>query len=209
MESGKKLYGKDIFAPRNLPIIFSTMNNTAERFEEIFYATKDRLYWFSKKILKDDFLVQDCMQQCYMKFWENIEKLDTRYDVLPLLFTYARNICIDHLRRNARYVWMESLEPFAEQADQESNIESYIKAENTRFELQSMIGKLSPRRREVCTLIKLHGYSYKEVSEQLNISISTVEKHMHSASRSLSDDAVMKMIAGLVVAGLSGHPFIH
>ncbi|HEX7904780.1 MAG TPA: sigma-70 family RNA polymerase sigma factor [Chitinophagaceae bacterium] len=161
-------------------------------FEKIFYSTKDKLYGFAKKILKDDSKVQDCMQQCYMKLWERIDVIDTEKEVLPLLYTFTRNICIDHLRKNARDVLTESLEPFLNEKS-DNNIDAYIEAKDSRTELDELFKKLPPRRREVYTLVKLHGFSYRQVSEQLNISVSTVEKHVHEATKTLLENSVIKL----------------
>ncbi|MFX7567096.1 sigma factor, partial [Acinetobacter baumannii] len=75
----------------------------------MFYATKDKRFGFIKSILTDESKVRDCMQQCYLQLWERIDRIDTDQDVLPLLFTYSRNIAIDTLRKNAKYVWVDDV----------------------------------------------------------------------------------------------------
>lgn len=158
----------------------------AALFEKIFHETRDKLFGFLKKMLHDDARVQDCMQQCYLKLWESLDTIDTDKEVLPLLYTYSRNICIDHLRKNNRYVWMEDLSPFIERVSEEYNPQTYINQKETVVELEELLSEMPARRKQVFTLVKLSGFSYKETAQQLNISISTVEKHMHEAYKSLS-----------------------
>lgn len=178
-------------------------DNRVALFEEIFYATKDRVFGFAKKLLQDDFKVQDCMQQCYMKLWEVIDRIDTKQDVLPLLYTYTRNISIDYLRRNARYVWMEDLGMLTEKVNVENNIDARIRVREMDHEMSELFRQMPPRRRQIFTLIKLQGFSYREVSEHLNISISTVEKHMHEAHKSLSAEGLVKLLLWLcIIRGL-------
>ncbi len=171
----------------------------AALFEKIFYATKDRVFGFTKKILQDDSKVQDCMQQCYMKLWESLDRIDTEKEMLPLLYTYARNSCIDHLRKNARYVWMEDMGVLTEKMNVENDIEARLRREDTDTEISGLFRQMSSRRRQVFTLVKLNGFSYQEVSEQLNISISTVEKHMHAANKSLSQETTIKLLVCLFI----------
>src|ERR1700744_2433797 len=173
-------------------------------FEEVFRATTDRLYGFVKKILKDDAKVQDCMQQCYMKLWEAMDRLDTQKDLLPLLYTYARNTCIDQLRKNSRYLWVEDIGVLSEKLNVENEIEARIREKETDRQIEQIFRQMSPRRRQVYTLIKMDGLSYKEVSEYLNISISTVEKHMHEAAKSLPSEVIIKlMICYFISRGLN------
>ena len=171
-------------------------------FEEIFYATKDRLFGFTRKLLRDDSKVQDCMQHCYMKLWEGMDRIDTQKELLPLLYTYARNNCIDQLRKNARYLWLDDIGVLSEKLNVENEIEARIRSRDNDRQIEELFSHLSPRRRQVYTLIKIHGLNYREVSEHLNISISTVEKHMHEASKSLSGEVLVKLMVCLFITQL-------
>jgi RNA polymerase sigma-70 factor (ECF subfamily) len=168
-------------------------------FEEIFYDTRDRLFGFAKKLLQDESKVQDCMQQCYMKLWEVMDRIDTRKELLPLLYTYARNNCIDQLRRNSRYVWLDDLGVLSEKLNVENEVEADIRLKDADRQIAGLFHHMSPRRRQVFTLIKLNGLSYREVSEHLNISISTVEKHMHEASKSLTPETLIKVLVFICI----------
>jgi RNA polymerase sigma-70 factor (ECF subfamily) len=152
-------------------------------FEFIFNDTKDRLFGFLKKLLRDDDKVQDCMQQCYLKLWEVMDDIDTERNVLPLLYTYARNLGIDHLRKNARYLWLDDLAGFSNTFCYDDPAAAYLDRKDTEAALYEVLNQLPPRRREVFTLVKVEGCSYREAAERLQISLSTVEKHMHAAHR--------------------------
>jgi len=179
------------------------VSDHGEQFGKIFHATKDKVYSFAKKILQDDTKVQDCMQQCYMKLWESMDRIDTGKEMLPLLYTYARNSCIDNLRKNARYLWMEDMSTVTDKINVENDIEARLRKEDVDAELTGLFKNMPSRRRQVFTLIKLDGFSYKEVSEQLNISISTVEKHMHAASKSLPGDTAISLLIFLFFTQLA------
>lgn len=47
------------------------------------------------------------------------------------------------------------------------------------------IQQLTPRQKEIVNLLLLKGYSYKQIGENLNISIYTVRAHLHSAYKRL------------------------
>lgn len=191
--------GKPIFVSNYHYFTVENSNDQVIRFEEIFYATKDRLYSFVCGLVRDDSTVQDYLQQCYMKLWENWNSIDTHNEVLPLLFTYARNLVIDHLRKNARIVWMDSLEAFTGWESEDRHTEQILAQKETAKELQELLQLLPRRRREVFTLIKLRGLTYKETAEYLDIAVSTVEKHMHEAYRFLTQENAMRILIGCLL----------
>ena len=157
-----------------------------------------------KSILTDESKVQDCMQQCYLKLWEKIDVIDTHKDVLPLLFTYSRNIAIDTLRKNAKYVWVDDVGIYSEQIGFENNAEMNIRNKENSSEVNEVLSILPPKRRMVFKLIKLYGYSYKEAALQLDISVNTVEKHMQEAQKSLTMDNLRKItVMCLLIKALS------
>jgi RNA polymerase sigma-70 factor (ECF subfamily) len=162
-------------------------------FEVIFNDTKDRLFGFLKKMLRDDDRVQDCMQQCYLKLWELMDDIDTEKNVLPLLYTYARNLGIDQLRKNARYLWVDDLTGFSGQLPYEDPTVTYLSKKETEAELEEVLRLLPPRRREVFLLVKIEGYSYREAADYLQISLSTVEKHIHAAHKFLLNNSSVRL----------------
>lgn len=143
------------------------------------------MYGFIYGILRDESKVQDCMQQCYMKLWEVLDTIDTNEEMLPLLYTYSRNIAIDSLRRNARYVWVDNLSVFSEQLNDQVADNGLTQKEQADA-LHSWLQQMPPHRRNVFILVKINGFSYKEAAAHLNIALSTVEKHMHEAHKFLS-----------------------
>jgi RNA polymerase sigma factor (sigma-70 family) len=167
-------------------LCFMQASDTRElMFEKIFSETKDRVYGFLKKILRENSKAEDCMQQCYLKLWETLDTIDTEQDLLPLLYTYSRNISIDMLRKNTRYIWMDDLSSFSETLTEERTPQAYINQKEAVYELEHILDQMPARRRQVFKLIRLSGFSYKETAQQLNISVSTVEKHMHEAHKML------------------------
>jgi RNA polymerase sigma-70 factor (family 1) len=166
-----------------------TRDPRLDLFEEIFSHTRDRVYGFMKSILKDEMKVEDCMQQCYLKLWENIERINTDADVLPLLYTYARNIAIDHIRRNARYLWVEDISLYS--TDAENTVEKQLNNKEISQQVNQILDVLPPKQREVFKLIRLQGLSYREAAARLQISVNTVENHIREANKSLTKEMLL------------------
>jgi len=66
-------------------------------------------------------------------------------------------------------------------------IEEFISAEENLAILQKAIESLPPQRQQVFRLCKLEDKSYKEVSELLGISVSTISDHIVKGTKSVRD----------------------
>jgi RNA polymerase sigma-70 factor (ECF subfamily) len=101
-----------------------------------------------------------------------------------LLFTTARNLAIDQLRRQQ----IVPFEPLAESADAPVYEESPTPADTTvsNQELEFLtraIQSLPDRCRQVLTLRKIYGLSQKEIAAQLGIAEHTVEAQVANGMR--------------------------
>jgi RNA polymerase sigma-70 factor (ECF subfamily) len=168
-------------------------------FEQIFYTTKDKVYAFIRGMVHDHTQVQDYMQSCYLKLWESMDKMDTATEVLPFLYTVSRNIVIDHLRKSSRIEYTEDIQHYASHLPGYNNTEYYLSEKESNRQVQELLELLPERRRQVFLLIKIEGLSYKEVAHVLQISVSTVEKHMHEAYKTISATHLSKALVCLLV----------
>ena len=95
------------------------------------------------------------------------------------LFTSARNVALDRLRR-ARVVSLDALAEMGsfDVLDQMPPADEALNARQELALLARAIASLPDRCREVVTLRKLYGLSQKEIAQRLHIAESTVEKHV-------------------------------
>ncbi len=156
-------------------------------YEDVFRATRGRLYSFLQKLLHDPSLAEDCMQQCYMKLWEVFGEIDRNRDLLPLLYVYARNAAIDTFRKNRKYIHLADLVKKMDEFRVAAGSNHYAEDREQMKLLEEKVNRMPLRRREVFRLIRLEGCSYREAAAMLNISVSTVEKHITAAGRTLME----------------------
>jgi len=164
----------------------SACESHAIKFNAIFAATKDRLYHFVWKMTQNETDVKDILQNCYIRFWQKMDTINTDNDVLPLLFTYARNLVIDHLRKKARQrVLLDKLEQETSGEAGAAVAEQQLSYKERLHQLQASIEQLPARRKQIFHLVKQEGLSHKTVADQLGISPATVEKQVGLSLRFL------------------------
>lgn len=175
-----------------------THHEKVVRFEVIFKNTSHRLYSFIHGIVRNRSLVQDLMQQCYLKLWERFDTIDLERELLPLLYTYARNTVVDHLRKKLKEEYVADYQLWENELSDNNSLLDQISYKESEKNLHKVIDKMPAGRKQVFTLIKLQGLSYQQASLQLGISVSTIEKHMQEAYKFLAQWSSALFICGLL-----------
>lgn len=159
----------------------STLHTEAlkARYEKMYFLTKDRLISFVKYTIKDTAVADDIVQECYIRLWENMDKVRDDEAIINLLRKYAHNRIIDHVRKVAR----EAVRNHAYQLQQTASCtaDEQLLLKEIVQEYDDVIEALPPKRRAIYRLVKEEGLSHREIAAQLNISTNTIEKHINEA----------------------------
>jgi RNA polymerase sigma-70 factor (ECF subfamily) len=104
----------------------------------------------------------------------------------------VRNRCIDYMRANARQIKTVSIEnPDIQlklhELGMETSFDEELFSDATEIALKKALEQLPPQCREVFTLNRFDGLSVKEISEKLNISVSTVKTQIARALKKLKE----------------------
>lgn len=79
--------------------ITSFQKGQFEHFDDFYRLTNKQVFFTLKKYINDLMLIEDLMQEVYMKFLNKIQDIDISKQVISYLTTMARNLAIDHLRK--------------------------------------------------------------------------------------------------------------
>lgn len=151
------------------------MKKTQEKtFKTFFLKYYDVLVLYATNILKNVDAAEDVVLNCFVHIWENslYENLSDRLD--KYMFKAVKNAALNDLRdskrRKARHEKMMEEMPVAEimQEDEQAEIEI----------LYLTINLLPPERRRIFMVVYAEGKKYKEVADQLQISINTVRTQL-------------------------------
>lgn len=138
---------------------------------------------YLRRLAGDRVDISDVVQETYARLLAltPVQREAVR-TVRAFLFTTARHVAMDHLRR-LPVVSLDALTEFgAPRVVTEGEFEpSPDHSLNTRQELELLarvIASLPDKCREVLTLRKIHGLPQKEIAARLGIAEHTVEKHV-------------------------------
>ncbi|SDR79831.1 RNA polymerase sigma-70 factor, ECF subfamily [Polaribacter sp. KT25b] len=181
---------------------FTLAKNIKKDDEKAFRTLFDRYY---KKLLNyantftgDLQEAEDIVQQVFITLWTNRKKIDTKKSIKSFLYKITYNSYIDIYRKQKH---KESFfDEIKERAlrDRISDNDEII--EQRILKLKVAIDSLPKRSKEILQMNKFEGLKYKEIANQLNISVKTVEAHMHTAFKKIretfkSDDLFLFMLS--------------
>ncbi len=149
-------------------------------FEVLFKTHYSSLCSYAHMFLNDIQASEDLVQEVFFKMWAGRERLEIRSSIKSYLFRSVRNACLnmishidireEYKRHNERVV-----------QEDESNFTDESIVTELENKIRQSIDELPPERRKVFVLSRYEGLKYKEIAEQLNISIKTVENQMSKA----------------------------
>lgn len=144
------------------------------------------IYAYSMSFLNRKEYAEEIVQEVFMKVWMNREKLDPSRSFKSYLFTIARNLTFNFLRKaaNDRHMMSEvfyfrkySFNP----VDRKINEDAFEKMK------QEAVSLLPPRRKRIFEMSRFEGKSYEQISDELDISISTVKNQMNKALETMRE----------------------
>lgn len=164
-------------------------------FKDLFHKEYGKLCRYALTYMQDTHLAEDVVQETFIKIWEQKKELISSPDIRFYLITAVRNNCITMLRKQNK----EQLQFTDEVREPEPEVfitSSQMKEEanDKAARVKEALNRLPPKCREVFLLIKLHGMSYKQAAENLDISIKTIENQMGKAIKILRDFAMANSI---------------
>ncbi len=170
-------------AGRNTHIDRELLELVAAGDEPSFRVLYDRfsagIYRTACRYLRNAELAEDIVQDTFLTLWANrggISKIDSPENYI---FILARNQCFRLLKDKA--ILISSEEEFFTDLSEEPADE-----EDERFaQISRAIDRLPPQQKKIFEMAKLKGLSHEKISQELNLSPSTVNNHITAAFRSV------------------------
>ena len=164
-------------------------------FEQFYITWYSRAKYFAREYVHSESDAENIIQDVFLHLDERRDLMDAYTNLTAYLFTSIKNRCLDYLRK-----WVLEQET-AQGVQDEFEMELRMKYDsleifNTQFSDETDIGelldnalqKLPERCRNIFIMNKLEGKKQKEIAEELNLSINTVESQMGIAYKKLREE---------------------
>ncbi len=169
----------------------NTLNeNLNSKFEAIYFTYSKYLYSIGINILKDEQFAADALQQCFLKIYENIEKIGEINSTQTKSFVsiIMRNESINIFRK--RKIIFDVTEAMEDALyiiiDETANTEEILLKAELRDEINAYLSKLSNEESNLIILKYVRDYSNQEISEVLGVSQEVVRQRLSRVRRKLA-----------------------
>lgn len=162
------------------------------RFEDIYLSYFSKMKYFAKEYVISEEDAENIVQDVFVELWENKEMLNMHMNLIAYLFTTIKNKCLNHLRH--KLVVQETASKLQEEytISLRMNLDSLEAFDNNLFsdqDIEKIISRaldtLSEKCRTIFIMNKIEGKKQKEIAQELNISINTIETQMGIAYKKL------------------------
>ncbi|WP_019241258.1 MULTISPECIES: sigma-70 family RNA polymerase sigma factor [Bacillus] len=143
--------------------------------DEIFKLHVKDVYRYLFSLSRDHHTAEDLVQEAFYRAYIQLQDYEIS-NIKAWLFKVAYHAFIDYQRKRKRLVISEDI--FLNESDLHSPESAFIEKESFHL-LISVIHTLPDKEKHVLLLCDLHGLSYKEASEILQIKLNTLKSHLH------------------------------
>lgn len=151
------------------------------------------LHYHITKIIHNPDLIEDLVQDIFMKAYDNIGSFNREYAFSTWLYRIATNHSIDYLRKKKVKTYsldrpVEGKEgPMTQEiADQDNETDREIIHKERNMIIVEAINSLPERYRKVIQMRHMEERSYQEISEILGLPLGTIKAHLFRARELLN-----------------------
>lgn len=154
------------------------------QFDEIYVSYFSRMRRFAREYVLFDEDAENIVQDVFLLLWEKKDVLKVQVSLMSYLFSLVKNRCLDYLRhqvvaeefKQELSVKLSALEHLDQTFGSEEEIERIVKR---------AIDNLPERCREIFIKNRIEGKKYREIADELQLSVNTVENQMAIALKKL------------------------
>jgi RNA polymerase sigma-70 factor (ECF subfamily) len=185
----EKQYKVTPIALHNEAIILLLAKRDENAFEQVFKMYYKNLHAYVCTILKEETYAEEIVQQVFFKLWERAENISITSSVAAYLYRAVHNESLNHLKhqkvKNAHRLHVAySMKDAAEAAPKT------LQAKELERRIQLALNELPEQCRTIFQMSRFEEMKYREIAEQLRISVKTVENQIGKALKILREQLV-------------------
>ena len=165
-------------------------------FAELVEKYQQPLFNFVFRTLRDETETEDVAQNTFLQVWKSRARYERTAKFSTWLFTIARNLCLNEIRRRSRHPAESLEETHPEHDDQPSRqyedkkiflpTETALHGELAQ-KIEEALAELPENQRTAILLCRQDELSYEEIAEVLDCSLSATKSLIHRGREMLKE----------------------
>lgn len=150
-------------------------------FNKLYERSWDQLYQAAYKVLLDEALAKDAVQEVFLDFWIRKERLNI-HSIDAYLYQAVRFQALKQLKKSKA---LDIHELHFQNLLKANDTEEQLNMHQLEESLGRSLEKLPEKYREVFEMSRVQNLSNKEIADKLQLSQRTVEWYLHSVLKHL------------------------
>ncbi|MBN9383880.1 MAG: sigma-70 family RNA polymerase sigma factor [Chitinophagaceae bacterium] len=173
------------FSPDNEPVLVKRISDgDAEAFSQIFHQYNKTVYHTVMTYVKDVPEAEEIVQQIFVKLWENRSSLAGVRSFRDYFFIATRNSVFSYFNRLARHSRLMK-HVRSGQTEIVDDTDHLVLQRQYDALVGQAIEQLPPQQKQVYLLTERDALNYDQIAANMQISRSTVKKHMELARKAV------------------------
>ena len=164
----------------------------SEAFGHLVEMYQGPVYNLCYRMLGDPDEAEDASQESFMRAFFSIQRYDNRRSFSTWLLSIAAHYCIDQLRRRrVKLIPFQDL-LYEDIADSSPNPETATSIHEDQQRVRSLLEGLNPTDRAAVILFYWYDFSYDQIAESLNLTVSAVKSRLHRAREEMAKTHIQR-----------------
>jgi len=172
------------------------MRGEESAYEELFMTFYAQLVVFAQKLLGDEDLSREMVQDVFVMFYEKREVLNIHTSLKSHLYQTVRNRCLNEIKRNQiRRDHHSGI--FIEKKNEEAYFDDKMQETELEAKIFSIVESLPKQCKRIFEMSRYEGISNQEIADKLDLSKRTIETQISKALKILRNG--LKDYVGAVI----------
>jgi RNA polymerase sigma-70 factor (ECF subfamily) len=170
-------------------------------FEQMFKAHYKELHSYANVMLRDEDTAEEIVQSMFLKFWEKRELLNVQTSIKAYLYKCVYNDSLNYLKHQKVKTKYQDFAAYT-MNDHHEAASSRVELTELQYKLQEALNELPEHCRTIFQMSRFEELKYREIAEQLDLSIKTVENQMGKALKILRlklADFITLILPGIIM----------
>lgn len=161
-------------------LIAGLIQDDESAFCELYALYKNRLMFFAMKFLKSKEFAEDVFQDAFTSVWQNRRFLNPDSPFVPYVYTIVKNRILNLLAGIEKEQQLKNI-ILSGSVDVTNDTEDKILDDDLNQLLEKALLNLTSQQRRIFDMSRKEMKSHKEIAEELNISVYTVQQHISAS----------------------------
>ncbi len=161
-------------------LIAGLIQDDESAFCELYALYKNRLMFFAMKFLKSKEFAEDVFQDAFTSVWHNRRFLNPDSPFAPYVYTIVKNRILNLLAGIEKEQQLKNI-ILSGSVDMTNDTEDKILDDDLNQLLEKALLDLTLQQRRIFDMSRKEMKSHKEIAEELNISVYTVQQHISAS----------------------------